>query len=73
MEYSAETASEHIMGDYKKPIDCIHYPSCQDLEAVSRDIPASFSGMHAIVLQREAESICGKCYNFEPKDLAGAA
>jgi hypothetical protein len=61
------------MGDYKKPIDCRHYPICQDLETVSRDIPASFSGIHAIVMQREAESICDKCHDFEPKDLAGAA
>ena len=61
------------MGDYKIPIDCRHYPICQDLETVSRDIPASFSGMHAIVMQREAESICDKCHGFEPKDLAGAA
>lgn len=61
------------MGDCNKPIDCMHYPLCRDLESVSRDIPASFSGMHAIVLQREAESICGKCLDFEPKDLAGAA
>jgi hypothetical protein len=64
---------EHIMGDYRKPIDCRHYPICQDLETVSRDIPASFSGIHAIVMQREAESICDKCHDFEPKDLAGAA
>ena len=61
------------MGDHKKPIDCRHYPICQDLENVSRDIPASFSGMHAIVMQREAESICDKCHGFESKDLAGAA
>ena len=61
------------MGDYKKPIDCRHYPICQDLETVSRDIPTSFSGMHAIVMQREAEPICDKCRDFEPKDLAGAA
>jgi len=61
------------MGDYKKPIDCVHYPSCQDLETVSRDIPASFSGLHAIVLQREAGAICVKCQDFESKDLAGAA
>jgi hypothetical protein len=39
----------------------------------SEAIPASFSGMHAIVMQREAESICDKCHGFEPKDLAGAA
>ncbi|UCG21047.1 MAG: hypothetical protein JSU80_00125 [Deltaproteobacteria bacterium] len=61
------------MGDYQKPRDCVHYPSCQDLETVSRDIPASFSGLHAIVLQREARAICLKCQYFEPKDLAGAA
>jgi hypothetical protein len=61
------------MGDYRKPIDCRHYLRCQDLETVSRDIPASFSGMHAIVRQREAESICDKCRDFEPKELAGAA
>jgi hypothetical protein len=24
-------------------------------------------------MQREAESICEKCHDFEPKDLAGAA
>jgi hypothetical protein len=40
---------------------------------VSRDIPTSFSGIHAIVLQREAESICEKCHEFEPKEMAGAA
>jgi hypothetical protein len=61
------------MVDSKKPIDCIHYPLCQDLETVSRDIPASFSGLHAIVLQKEARSICIKCQNFKSKDLAGAA
>ncbi len=61
------------MGDYRKPIDCRHYPICQDLETVSRDIPASFSGLYAIVLRREARAICVKCQYFEPKDLAGAA
>ncbi len=61
------------MGDTRKAIDCIHFPLCQDLSRVGRDIPVSFSGMHAIVLQREAESICGRCHDFEPKDLAGAA
>lgn len=61
------------MVDSKNPIDCIHYPLCRDLETVSREIPASFSGLHAIVLQREARAICVKCQNFQSKDLAGAA
>jgi hypothetical protein len=61
------------MVDSRKPSDCIHYPLCQDLEKVSRDIPASFSGLHAIVLQREARAICVKCQDFESRDLAGAA
>ena len=61
------------MGKYRKPIDCRHYPVCQDLETASRDIPVSFSGIHAIVTQREAELICDKCHDFEPKELAGAA
>jgi hypothetical protein len=61
------------MGDHRKPIECIHYPLCQDLETVSRDIPTSFSGMHAIVMQREAESICSECHDFQAKDMAGAA
>jgi hypothetical protein len=63
----------HIMGEHRKPVDCKRYPLCQDLETVSRDIPTSFSGIHAIVLQREAESICEKCHEFEPKEMAGAA
>ena len=61
------------MVDSKKPIDCIHYPLCQDLETVSREIPASFSSLHVIVLQREARAICLHCQDFESKDLAGAA
>jgi hypothetical protein len=61
------------MVDDKKPIDCAHYPSCQEVATVSRHIPVSFSGLHALVLQREAESICLKCQCFESKDLAGAA
>ena len=61
------------MGEYRKPIECIHYPLCQDLEAVSRAIPPSFSGMHALVMQREAESICSECHNFEAKEMEGAA
>ncbi|MEJ2431120.1 MAG: hypothetical protein P8075_19715 [Deltaproteobacteria bacterium] len=61
------------MVDSKKPADCIHYPLCQDLDTVKRDIPASFSGLHAIVLLKEARSICINCQHFEPKDLAGAA
>jgi len=61
------------MVDSKKPLDCMHYPLCQDLERVKRDIPTSFSGLHAIVLQREARAICVKCQHFEQKDLAGAA
>ena len=61
------------MVDSKKPVDCIHYPLCQDLDRVKRDIPASFSGLHALVLQREARAICVNCQHFRPKDLAGAA
>jgi hypothetical protein len=61
------------MVDSKKPSDCINYPSCKDLETVKRDIPASFSGLHAIVLQRKAQAICLNCQHFESKDLAGAA
>ena len=61
------------MVDSKKPLDCMHYPLCQDLETVKRDIPASFSGLHALVLQREARAICVNCQDFESKDLAGAA
>jgi hypothetical protein len=61
------------MGDHRKPIECIHYPLCQDLETVSRDIPPSFAGMHAIVIQREAEPICSECHDFQAKDMAGAA
>ena len=60
------------MGDRRKPIECMHFPLCQELKTVSLGIPASFSGMHGIVLQREAESICGKCHSFEPKDMVGA-
>jgi len=61
------------MVDSKNPSDCRHYPLCQDLETVKRDIPASFAGLHAIVLQKEARAICTNCQYFEPKDLAGAA
>jgi hypothetical protein len=61
------------MVDSKKPLDCRHFPLCKDLETVKRDIPASFSGLYAIVLQREARTICISCQCFEPKDLAGAA
>ena len=61
------------MVDSKNPSDCMHYPLCQDLETVKRDIPASFSGLHAIVLQKEASAICTNCQYFKPKDLAGAA
>jgi hypothetical protein len=61
------------MEEYQKPMDCRHYPSCEDLKAVTRDIPASFSGTHALVLQREAEPICDTCHDFERKDMAGAA
>ena len=61
------------MTDYRKPLDCRHYPLCRDLQVVSGEIPASFSGIHAIALQREAESICIKCPDYEPKDMAGAA
>ena len=61
------------MVDSKKPVECRHYPLCQDLESLKRDIPASFSGLHAIVLQREARAICANCQYFRPKDLAGAA
>ena len=68
-----EHAVSHVMGEHRKPIECRHYPLCQGLQTVSRDIPASFSGTHAIVLQREAESICGHCHDFEPKDMAGVA
>jgi hypothetical protein len=51
----------------------MHYPLCEDLDRVKRDIPASFSGIHAIALQRKARAICMECKYFEPKDLAGAA
>jgi hypothetical protein len=61
------------MADDKRNIECRHYPLCQNLETVGRDIPPSFSGIHAIVLEREAESICDKCHDFEPEDLAGTA
>jgi hypothetical protein len=61
------------MVDSRKPLECMHFPLCKDLEAVKRDIPASFSGLYAIVLQREARAICINCQCFEPKDLAGAA
>ena len=61
------------MEDKRKPIECIHYPLCQDLKTVGRDIPTSFSGMHAIVMQREAEPICSECLDFQEKDMAGAA
>jgi len=61
------------MVDSKKPAQCMHFPLCQYLERVTNEIPASFSGLHAIVLQREARAICLKCQYFEPKDLAGAA
>jgi len=61
------------MVDSKKPLDCAHYPLCRDLDSVKRAIPASFSGLHAIVLEREARTICRNCQHFQPKDLAGAA
>ena len=61
------------MGDNRKPMDCRYYPLCQGLQALNRDIPASFSGIHAIVLQRVAESICDKCRDYEAKDMEGAA
>jgi hypothetical protein len=61
------------MEEVRKPIDCKNYLSCQDLNTMGRDIPVSFSGIHLIVLQREAESVCGKCHDFEPKEMAGAA
>ena len=61
------------MRECRKPIECIHYPLCQDLETVSRSISPSFSGMHAVVMQREAEPICSECHNFESKEMEGAA
>ena len=69
----AKLSVNYTMGDYKKPIECRHYPLCQGLQTVSRGIPPSFSGTHAIVLQKEAESICSECHDFDPKNMAEVA
>ena len=61
------------MTDCRKPLDCKYYPLCRDLQLVSGEIPVSFSGMHDIALQKEAESICSKCPDYVAKEMAGAA
>ena len=58
---------------FRNPIDCKHYPLCRDVEMVARTIPASFSGLHAIVLQRKAEVLCCECRNFETKEMSETA
>ena len=55
------------MPEQKKPTDCSFYPLCKHLEPMVRETLTDPHSAKTIVLQREAESVCPQCPDFEPK------
>ncbi len=47
--------------------DCTHYPRCESLKELVRDIPEGLVLTRTIALQKRAEPICAQCSAFEPK------
>lgn len=57
------------MQQRRSPTDCKNYPLCENLKALVKEIPPDLFITKTIVLQKEAESVCSVCNDFEPKDM----
>jgi len=55
------------MSESRRPADCKSYPFCEHLKSVLEMVPGDLVITRTIVLQREAESVCDQCPDFEPK------
>ena len=55
------------MDESRRPTDCSSYPLCEHLKSVLENVPGELVITRTIVLQREAESVCAHCEDFEPK------
>ena len=55
------------MPEQRKPTDCSFYPLCKHLEPMVSEMLTDPHSAKTIVLQREAESVCPQCPDFEPK------
>lgn len=57
------------MQQRRSPTDCKNYPLCENLKTLVKEIPPDLFITKTIVLQKEAESLCSVCDDFEPKDM----
>jgi hypothetical protein len=57
----------YIMTELRKPMDCMFYPACEPMKELLRGMPVSLVLTRTVLLQREAESICAQCPDWEPK------
>lgn len=55
------------MSDSIRPADCKSYPFCEHLQSVFEKVPGDLAITSTIVLQREAETVCAQCSEFEPR------
>jgi hypothetical protein len=62
-----ESVRASDLAELRKPMDCMFYPACEPMKELLRDIPVSLVLMRTVLLQREAESICAQCPDWEPK------
>jgi hypothetical protein len=55
------------MAELRKPMDCVFHPGCEPMKELLRDIPVSLVLTRTVLMQREAESICAQCLDWETK------
>jgi hypothetical protein len=56
------------MIENRRSADCMGYPFCEHLKSVLENVPGDLVITRTIVLQREAESVCAHCEDFEPRE-----
>ena len=65
--YFSDTGAKIQMVENRRPGDCRSYPFCEHLKSVLENVPGDLVITRTIVLQREAESVCSHCEDFEPR------
>jgi hypothetical protein len=59
------------MADERAPADCKHYPLCEPLRTLIGQLSLKLLDTYTAILTTEAESVCSRCDDFEPREMIG--
>ena len=59
------------MADERAPAQCKYFPLCEPLRTLIGQLSLKPLDTYTALLTMEAESVCSRCDDFEPREMLG--